>query len=528
MLRITKNTDKLEIKNVICFFVGDEVPAKAEEVKKHKETDWSYQDYLTMSCAKHKYNLIWLHKRYVSYSFENDVININDEKTKVHISLNKDNIHDTIIFQGQANDEPGVNYIGLMRAFEYMEFYMLNTYDEIAMASDKIMSANLLSSKNIPQPRYVLVTKNIMQDDSTDDCFTRDSFWKLLDTLYDDNGNINDEQGERKYVVKILGGSLGIGVFICNHSEIEAILQAIFVIDEERELMIQQFKKNTGDIRAHAFSVDGKHYEVVAVMKRNQIKGDFRSNVSLGATTQEIDITDEQREIILNTAELSGCRWVGVDLMDCEDGDIVVIEYNSSPGVQGISQQIKKNMFDVVMDKITEYFKDGNKKEKDAQSAHRADIVKYFTGYDMDVVHALVEEWNTLSDKRKQLLTNCLSVKPGMQYTLHGKGPLYGFDCSGLIYWVAKSTLDIQLPKTCIDYLRIREDNPYESIKKNELIPGDIAIHNDSNQYNHCAIFMGIVNDMPVWFETNQAYGVQLSNYNDWKYFFRIKNIDAQ
>ena len=60
---------------------------------------------------------------------------------------------------------------------------------------------------------------------------------------------------------------------------------------------------------------------------------------------EDKELTDEQKEIIIDTAKLSGCRWVGVDLMDCEDGSNVVIEYNSSPGVQGISQQIKKNMF---------------------------------------------------------------------------------------------------------------------------------------------------------------------------------------
>ena len=150
MLRTTKNEDELKIKNVICFYVGDTEPIlSAEEIKKKKEEDWTYQDYLTISCAEHKYNLVWLNKRYVQYSYEEGVININDETTDVHISLNKDNVKNTIIFQGQANDAVGVNYEGLMRAFEYMEFYMINTFDEIRMASDKMLSANLLSSSSV-------------------------------------------------------------------------------------------------------------------------------------------------------------------------------------------------------------------------------------------------------------------------------------------------------------------------------------------------------------------------------------------
>ena len=76
MLRITKNEDNLEIKNVICFYVGETEPIlSASEIKKKKETEWSYQDYLTISGDKHKYNLVWLNKRYVQYSFDKGIIN---------------------------------------------------------------------------------------------------------------------------------------------------------------------------------------------------------------------------------------------------------------------------------------------------------------------------------------------------------------------------------------------------------------------------------------------------------------------
>ena len=518
MLRVTKNEDNLEIKNVICFFVSDTAPESAKEVKKKKEKDWSYQDYLTMSCHKHGFNLTWLHKRHVSYQFKDGVINIDDNKYDVHVSLNKDNVKDTIIFQGQANDEPGVNYEGLLRAFEYMEFYMINTFDEIRIASDKILSSNLLSAHNIPQPNYVLVTKNIMQDDTLQGEPTRESFWKLLDTLYDNNAEIG-EDSETKYVVKILGGSLGIGVFICNRDEIESILQTIFALDEERELIIQQFKKNTGDIRAHAFSVDGKKYEIVACMKRNKIDGDFRSNVSLGATTQEIELNDEQKDIILKTARISGCRWVGVDLMDCKDGSQVVIEYNSSPGVQGISQQIKQNIFDIIFDKITEYFNDAKVKPISEFIKNE----KCFTNFNEEVVDKLTNIWSGLSEKRQKVLNKCLSLQPGLYYKLNSKTkPEDGLDCSGLVKYIFKDTLSIKMPDMCIKYFNIYSDSPFEQIDKKDLKPGDIGVKHDKNIDNHCGIYAGD----NKWFETNCIYGYQLSNYKNFKHFFRVKNID--
>ena len=518
MIRIVKNEDRLDLKNVVCFYVNTEKPKAYDDIKDLKKEDWNYQDWLTEACHKLKLNLIWINKHFVQYSLIDGIISINDPISDLHISFNKDNRYDTIIFQGQANDNPGISYEGLMKAFEYLKFFMINTYDEIRTASDKMLSANLLSSKNIPQPKYILVTKNIMQNDDMMNS-TRDSFWKLLDSLYDSNPNANDDS-EIKYVVKILGGSLGIGVFICNRKEIESILQAIFVLDENRELIIQEYKENTGDIRAHAFSIDGMRYDIIACMKRDKIAKDFRSNVSLGAKTEKIDLTDEQKQIILDVAKLSGCRWVGVDLMDCEDGTNAVIEYNSSPGVQGISLQIHKNIFEMILQSIIDYFKEHNdsKTIKDY-----AKTVHAYVEYDKSAVESCKETWKDLSNKRLKVLNKCLDFVPGTQYKMHGKeDPTLGLDCSGYVARVFRDALDIKLPKMTVSYFIFKESNEWEMIKKNELKPGDIGILNDTTKDNHIGIYAGD----NKWFENSAMYGVQLTNYPNFKYFFKIKTID--
>lgn len=115
---------------------------------------------MTICCHKRKLNLVWLNKGTVRFTYSNHIISIDDDITDMHFSLKHSNIHDTIIFQGQANDDNKKNYIGLMRAFEYEGFFMLNTIDEIIIASDKYLASNLLAKENIPQPGYVLVTKN--------------------------------------------------------------------------------------------------------------------------------------------------------------------------------------------------------------------------------------------------------------------------------------------------------------------------------------------------------------------------------
>lgn len=524
MLTLLKNTTKLKIQNVICFYVGfNKHISTAEELNDKKEEDWSYEDYLVASCDKHKYNLIWFNKATVNYSFENNVLNIDDEITNSHISLGKDNVHDTIIFQGQANDDMDINYEGLMRAFEYMGFFMLNTVDEIKLASDKYLSANLLSAHNIPQPRYVLITRDLMEDMQSDTKDTRETFWKLIDQVYVNNTNVNDYTSpDTKYVCKILGGSLGIGVFICTRSEIEGILQAMFQLKHGAQFIVQEFKKNTGDIRVHLLSVDGANYEVLACMKRNKIAKDFRSNVSLGATTDKYKLNEEQEKIVMKTAAASGCRWVGVDLMECEDGSNVVIEYNSSPGVQGISQQIGKNMFDVVFDKINKYLKKFATFTKKGERVEENSRTCY-TIYDPEIVDELKLEWNELSEKRIALLNECLKIQPGMFYELHGKeNPETGLDCSGYIKYVAKESIGASLPSMCVKYFNTFEENEFEPIDESELQPGDIGVKNESTIMNHCGIYAG----NGKWFEETIVYGAQLTDCTHFKHFFRIKNID--
>ena len=521
-MNILKNDTKLDVKNVICFYVGEK-PSNIDEVKHKKEKDWSYQDYLTDACDKEHYNLVFLNKDNIEYTYVDNVISIYNIDSDESFSLNKENVHDTIIFQGQANEHIDSVYCGLMKSLEYMGFLIFNTVDEIKTASDKFLSSNLLSSKGIPQPRYAIVNKTMIEDENG---IPRDSFQNILDSIYKNAPNISDGSISngvaRQYVVKTLGGSLGIGVFICNDSEILPILQTLFTIKEDLELVIQEFCDNTGDIRVHMFSVDGANYEVLAAMKRNKIDGDFRSNVSLGATTDKYELSDEQEEIVKKVAKLSGCRWVGVDLMECKDGRNVVIEYNSSPGVQGISQQIGKNMFSIIFKKINDYINKYAIYWTD-KFHYGDDKGKCFTQYKPGIVDKLKETWSKLSDKRQKVMNKCLSIQPGMYYKLHGKtNPDMGLDCSGYNAWIFKHTLDAELPNKCADYFTIFSDSDWEQIDKSELQPGDIGVKNESTILNHCGIYAGD----NKWFETGYLYGVQLTDYKEFKFFFRVKNID--
>ena len=170
----------------------------------------------------------------------------------------------------------------------------------------------------------------------------------------------DEDTDDLEYVVKILDGHGGTGVFMVTGKGILSILQAIFAIDEERELLVQKKEEaDGGDIRVHVLTrrTDQK---IVAAMKRVKLKGDFRSNVSLGATAEKVELTKEQEDIALKVAKISGMPWCAVDIMPLkkgsnkEIGDNVVLEYNASPGTDGISEVIGQNFCELLLDGIND------------------------------------------------------------------------------------------------------------------------------------------------------------------------------
>ena len=170
----------------------------------------------------------------------------------------------------------------------------------------------------------------------------------------------NDKNEKLEFVIKILDGHGGTGVSLANGKRILAILQTIFAIDPERQLLLQKKEEaDGGDIRVHVLTLRNKQI-ILAAMKRIKIKSDFRSNVSLGASAEPVKLTPEQEQIALRTAQLSKLPWCAVDIMPLvkgsnpELGDNVVLEINASPGTQGISDVMKDNFISILISELND------------------------------------------------------------------------------------------------------------------------------------------------------------------------------
>ena len=160
------------------------------------------------------------------------------------------------------------------------------------------------------------------------------------------------------FVIKILDGHGGTGVAMIDGKKILAIFQMIFAIDPERKLIVQKKEEaDGGDIRVHVLTLRNKQM-ILACMKRVKLSGDFRSNVSLGASAEPVKLTPEQEQIALKTAQLSHLPWCAVDIMPLvkgsnpDIGDNVVLEINASPGTDGISEVIKENFINILLNEL--------------------------------------------------------------------------------------------------------------------------------------------------------------------------------
>jgi ribosomal protein S6--L-glutamate ligase len=205
--------------------------------------------------------------------------------------------------------------LAVLRQFEMMGVYPLNESVAIGRARDKLRSMQILSREGIGMP----VTAFAIDSSRTED---------LLDIV-----------GGAPVVVKLLEGTQGIGVILAESAKsAKSIIDAFNGVDVA--ILVQEFiKESEGrDIRA---MVVGKR--IVGTMERTGAKGDFRSNLHRGGSASAIELTDEERKSALDAARAMGLNVAGVDMLRSNRGP-VVMEVNSSPGLEGIEKTTGENI----------------------------------------------------------------------------------------------------------------------------------------------------------------------------------------
>lgn len=223
----------------------------------------------------------------------------------------------------------------VLRQFEMMGVYPLNESVAITRSRDKLRSLQLLSKHGVGLP----VTSFAHSPDDIDD---------LLDIV-----------GGAPAVIKVLQGTQGIGVVLAETKQAaQSVIQAFMGLKEH--ILVQEFIKEAGGSDIRCFVVGGK---VVAAMKRQGQEGEFRSNLHRGGKASLIRVSPEERATALRAARILGLNVCGVDILRSNHGP-VVMEVNSSPGLEGIENASQKDIASMIIDFVEKNAKPNRTKTK--------------------------------------------------------------------------------------------------------------------------------------------------------------------
>lgn len=211
----------------------------------------------------------------------------------------------------------------VVRQFEMMNVFCLNESVAISRSRDKLRSLQLLARKGVglPVTGFAHATR-----------FT---------------GDLIKQVGGAPLVVKLLEGTQGVGVVLAETTNAaESVIEAFRGL--KQNILVQEFVKEANACDLRCFVVGDR---VVAAMMRQGRAGDFRSNLHRGGSSSTVKLTPEERSTAVRAARIMGLNVAGVDILRANHGP-VVMEVNSSPGLEGIEAATGCNVAGKIIDWI--------------------------------------------------------------------------------------------------------------------------------------------------------------------------------
>ena len=197
--------------------------------------------------------------------------------------------------------------LAVLRQFEMMGVWPLNESVAIGRSRDKLRSLQLLARAGVGLPVTAYAHSSKLADD------------------------VIKIAGGAPVVIKLLEGTQGIGVVLGEtHNSAKSVIEAFRGVNVN--ILVQEFIKEAGGSDIRCLVIGDK---VIAAMKRQGAKGDFRSNLHRGGSATSVKITPEERAVATRAAKTLGLNVCGVDLLRSNHGP-VIMEVNSSPGLEGI------------------------------------------------------------------------------------------------------------------------------------------------------------------------------------------------
>jgi ribosomal protein S6--L-glutamate ligase len=211
----------------------------------------------------------------------------------------------------------------IVRHFEMMGAFSTSGNLAIKRSRDKLRSLQVLSKYDVDMPRTVFASNKSSAKD------------------------VIELSGGAPLVLKILEGTQGVGVVLVESEKAaKSVLDAFYGM--EVNLLVQEFIEEAGGSDVRALVVGG---EVVGAMKRQGAEGDFRSNLHQGGSATAHKLSRKEKSTALKAAKAMGLGVCGVDMIPSSRGPLVM-EVNSSPGLEGIEKSTQIDIAGKIMEYI--------------------------------------------------------------------------------------------------------------------------------------------------------------------------------
>ena len=218
-----------------------------------------------------------------------------------------------------------ITYYGtaVVRQFEQMDVYTPNTANGITNSRDKLRATQILSRHAIAMPPTTFVR------DRAD----------VIPAI--------ERVGGAPVVIKLLEGTQGIGVILAPELKVaEAIIETLQ--STRQNVLIQRYIKESRGRDIRALVVGDR---VVAAMRRSAKGDEFRSNVHRGGSVEAVALDEEFERVAVRSAQIMGLKVAGVDMLESDEGPLVM-EVNSSPGLEGIEEATKLDVAGAIIDYV--------------------------------------------------------------------------------------------------------------------------------------------------------------------------------
>lgn len=208
----------------------------------------------------------------------------------------------------------------VVRQFEMMNVFTTVPSQAIVRSRDKLRSIQVMSKAGIGMPKTAFAREHVEVKD-------------LIQYV-----------GGPPVVIKLCEGTQGLGVVLAETTKAaRSVIEAFHAI--KTNILIQEFIEEAKGRDIRAFVVGGK---VVAAMERQGPEGDFRSNLHRGGSAKQVWLDPQERETAVRAARSLGLSVAGVDMLPSDRGPLVM-EVNSSPGLEGIERASRVDIADRII-----------------------------------------------------------------------------------------------------------------------------------------------------------------------------------